>query len=31
MLATAQAHGAILWTQNENFVGLEGVEYIETQ
>lgn len=29
MLATAQAHGAILWTQDEDFKGLAGVKYYE--
>jgi predicted nucleic acid-binding protein len=28
ILATAQAHGATLWTQDEHFRGLPGVEYI---
>jgi len=27
MLATAQAHGAILWTQDADFEGIEGVQY----
>jgi predicted nucleic acid-binding protein len=29
MLATAQAYGAILWTQDADFEGIEGVRYIE--
>jgi predicted nucleic acid-binding protein len=29
MLATARAHCATLWTQDTDFEGLEGVEYIE--
>ncbi len=29
MLATAQAYQAILWTQDEHFKGLSGVEFIE--
>jgi predicted nucleic acid-binding protein len=28
ILATAQAHGAILWTQDEHFKDIEGVKYI---
>jgi predicted nucleic acid-binding protein len=28
ILATARAHNAILWTQDEHFNGLEGVKYI---
>lgn len=28
MLATAQRHGAIFWTQDADFCGLQGVEYI---
>jgi predicted nucleic acid-binding protein len=28
MLATARRHGAILWTQDADFEGLEGVRYI---
>lgn len=31
MLATAQAHGATMWTQDGDFEGLEGVKYIEKQ
>lgn len=27
ILATAQAHGALLWTQDADFQGMEGVEY----
>lgn len=27
MYATAQRHGAVLWTQDEDFEGLEGVKY----
>ena len=30
ILATARVHKAILWTQDSDFWGLEGVEYIET-
>lgn len=29
MLATTQAHGATLWTQDADFEGIEGVEYVE--
>ncbi|MCR4407162.1 MAG: type II toxin-antitoxin system VapC family toxin [Anaerolineae bacterium] len=29
MLATARAHNATLWTQDADFKGVEGVEYIE--
>ena len=29
--ATALAHGAILWTQDEHFKGLPAVQYIEKQ
>jgi len=29
ILATAQAHKAILWTQDEHFKGIESVKYIE--
>jgi len=29
ILATARANDATLWTQDEHFKGLEGVEYIE--
>lgn len=28
MLATARSHGAILWTQDADFVGVEDVQYI---
>ena len=28
ILATARAHGAVLWTQDIDFKGLEGVRYI---
>lgn len=28
MLATARAHGAILWTQDADFDGLDGVRYV---
>lgn len=28
MLATAQAYGATLWTQDADFEGIEGVQYI---
>jgi len=29
ILATARAHNAILWTQDEHFKNIEGVKYIE--
>jgi predicted nucleic acid-binding protein len=29
MLATAQVHEATLWTQDTDFEGIEGVEYVE--
>jgi predicted nucleic acid-binding protein len=29
ILATARAHNAILWTQDEHFKDIEGVKYIE--
>jgi predicted nucleic acid-binding protein len=29
MLATAQVHEATLWTQDADFEGMEGVEYVE--
>lgn len=29
MLATTQVHGATLWTQDADFEGIEGVEYVE--
>lgn len=29
ILATARAHDATLWTQDEHFKGIEGVQYIE--
>jgi predicted nucleic acid-binding protein len=29
ILATARAHQAILWTQDEHFKGLDGVRYVE--
>ena len=29
MLATAQAHSAVLWTQDRDFDGIEGVRYVE--
>ena len=29
MLATARAHDATLWTQDADFEGIEGVQYIE--
>lgn len=29
MLATAQVHGATLWTQDVDFEGIEGMEYVE--
>jgi predicted nucleic acid-binding protein len=28
ILATAQVHGAILWTQDAHFAGIAGVQYI---
>jgi predicted nucleic acid-binding protein len=28
MLATARAHGATLWTQDEHFADLPGVRYV---
>ncbi len=28
MLASARAHGAILWTQDRDFKGIEGVRYV---
>jgi predicted nucleic acid-binding protein len=28
MLATAQCHGAVLWTQDADFDGIQGVQYI---
>lgn len=28
MLATARAHGEVLWTQDVDFKGLEGVRYL---
>lgn len=28
ILATARAYGALLWTQDEDFEGLEGVRYV---
>jgi len=31
ILATARLHQAILWTQDEHFKNLPGVEYIEKQ
>lgn len=31
MLATARAHDAVLWTQDEDFEGLEGVKYVSKQ
>ena len=31
ILATTRAHGAILWTQDADFEGLEGVEFIEAK
>lgn len=30
MLATAQRHGAILWTQDAHFDAIQGVQYIKT-
>lgn len=29
ILATAQVHGATLWTQDADFRGIEGVQYVE--
>lgn len=29
ILATAQAHAAVIWTQDAHFQGVEGVRYIE--
>ena len=29
ILATARAHNAVLWTQDSDFRGLEGVRYIQ--
>ncbi len=29
MLATARAHGATLWTQDADFEGIDGVEYVK--
>ena len=29
ILTTARLHGAVVWTQDSDFEGLEGVEYIE--
>ena len=29
ILATAQAHGALIWTEDAHFNGLEGVKYAE--
>jgi predicted nucleic acid-binding protein len=31
ILATARAHGATLWTQDEHFKGVDGVEYVEAK
>ncbi len=31
ILATARAHNATLWTQDEHFKEIEGVKYIEKQ
>ena len=31
ILATARAHGAILWTQVSDFVGLAGVNYVKAK
>jgi predicted nucleic acid-binding protein len=28
MLATARLHGAMLWTQDSDFQGIEGVKYV---
>ena len=29
ILTTARLHGAVIWTQDSDFEGLEGVEYVE--
>jgi predicted nucleic acid-binding protein len=29
ILATARAHGAVLWTQDDDFAGIQGVQYIK--
>lgn len=29
ILAAAREHSAILWTQDEHFIGLEGVRFVE--
>jgi predicted nucleic acid-binding protein len=29
ILATARSSGAVLWTQDEHFIGLEGVQFIK--
>ncbi|MCX7193551.1 MAG: type II toxin-antitoxin system VapC family toxin [Proteobacteria bacterium] len=29
ILATARAHAAVLWTQDDDFVGIQGVQYIK--
>ncbi len=31
ILATARAHGATLWTQDEHFKDMDGVEYVEAK
>ena len=31
ILATARAHGAMLWTQDEHFKGIERVQFVEKQ
>lgn len=31
ILATARAHGAILWTQDSDFDGLDGVNYVKAR
>jgi toxin FitB len=31
MLATARSHGAILWTQDADFEGIDGVRYIRSK
>ena len=31
ILATAQAHGATLWTQDSDFDGLKGVKYVKAK
>jgi predicted nucleic acid-binding protein len=31
ILATARVHEAVVWTQDEDFDGIEGVQYIKKQ